>query len=123
MEISRARMAQARVRLSANVVEQVTQGAADAGARRRGAAVLGVCKPGQPQRQTSAELARRIRRVGNFTKLQRARQQSFYADSAAQLASASMFTSTAARGKLIRQLGLTDAQAAQLKLPERLPGF
>ncbi|MGH6640047.1 MAG: TolC family protein, partial [Polaromonas sp.] len=53
-------------------------------------------------------------------KLQRARQQVFYADATAQLASA-QHAATAAREELTRQLGLTDAQAAQLKLPERLP--
>jgi outer membrane protein TolC len=58
--------------------------------------------------------------VGNFNKLQRARQQAFYADAAAQLASAS-HAATASREALARALGLTDAQAQQLQLPDRLP--
>jgi outer membrane protein TolC len=70
--------------------------------------------------QASAELAKRMQQVGNFSKLQRARQHAFYADATAQLASA-RHAVTAAREELIRQLGLTDAQAAQLKLPDRLP--
>jgi outer membrane protein TolC len=70
--------------------------------------------------QAGAELARRMQQVGNFTKLQRARQQVFYADAAAQLASA-QHAALAAREELVRQLGLTDAQAARLQLPQRLP--
>jgi len=70
--------------------------------------------------EASAELARRMQQVGNFTKLQRARQHAFYADAVAQLARA-QHGATAAREDLVRQLGLDDAQAAQLKLPERLP--
>ncbi len=58
--------------------------------------------------------------VGNFNKLDRARQQAFYADTATQLASA-QHQVTAAREELVRLLGLDDSQAQQLKLPERLP--
>ncbi|MFA9208679.1 MAG: TolC family protein [Yersinia sp. (in: enterobacteria)] len=61
-----------------------------------------------------------MQQVGNFNKLQRARQQVFYADATAQLASAQHAT-TVALEALTRLLGLTDAQAAQLKLPEHLP--
>ena len=87
LEISKGQMAQARVQLSANVVEQVTQ------VRqtwvRAVAAQQSLVYANQVNRsaQASSELARRMQQVGNFTKLQRARQQSFYADSAAQLAS------------------------------------
>ena len=58
--------------------------------------------------------------VGNFTKLQRARQQAFYADATAQMATAS-HAATATRELLIRQLGLTEVQALRLVLPDRLP--
>ena len=68
----------------------------------------------------SAELARRMQAVGNFSKLQRAREQAFYADAAAQLARAS-HNATAAREALVRALGLDPSQAAALTLPERLP--
>ena len=70
--------------------------------------------------QASAELARRMLAAGNFTKLQRARQQAFYADSATGLAAA-QHASISAREKLVRLLGLTDTQAAELVLPARLP--
>ena len=67
----------------------------------------------------SAELARRMAQVGNFNKLQQAREQSFYADAALNLAQA-MQAQQATRERLTRLLGLWGEQAA-FKLPERLP--
>jgi outer membrane protein TolC len=67
----------------------------------------------------SAELARRMQQVGNFSALQRAREQAFYADAALGVARAEQ-TALAAREKLTRAMGLWGAQA-QLRLPERLP--
>jgi outer membrane protein TolC len=120
MAISRGQVAQAKVQLGAGVVEQVTQ-VRQAWVRAVGAQQsLQYAEQVNTTAQAGAELAKRMQQVGNFNKLQRARQQSFYADSAAQLASARHAT-TAAREELIRKLGLTDAQADQLKLPERLP--
>ena len=120
VEISRGQTAQARVQLSANIVEQVTQ--VRQAWVRAVAAQQTLQYAGQINRtaQASAELAKRMQQVGNFNKLQRARQQGFYADSAAQLAT-SEHASTAAREELVRLLGLTDPQSAALKLPERLP--
>ena len=118
--IAQDQVAQARVQLAANVVDQVTQ-VRQAWVRAVGAQQsVQYAKQVQTSAQASAELARRMQQVGNFNKLQRARQQVFYADATAQLA-ASQHAATAAREALTRQLGLTDAQAAQLKLPERLP--
>ena len=74
----------------------------------------------QESAQASAELARRMQAVGNFTRLQRARQHAFYADATTQLAAA-QHADTAAREALVRALGLRDAQAAALQLPARLP--
>lgn len=68
----------------------------------------------------SAELAGRMQRAGNFTKLQAARQHLFYADATARLAAARQ-AAVSAREELVRQLGLGDEQAGRLKLPERLP--
>ena len=68
----------------------------------------------------SAELARRMQAVGNYSKLQRAREQAFSADAVAQLARAQQ-TTRSTREALIRILGLNEQQAAALKLPERLP--
>ena len=65
--------------------------------------------------QASAELAKRMQQVGNFTKLQRARQQAFYADSAAQLASAQHAVTTT-REELVRLLGLTGSMTFELQV-------
>ena len=69
--------------------------------------------------EASAELARRMAQVGNFNKLQQAREQSFYADAAQALAKAQR-AHAAARERLTRLLGLWGAQTAY-RLPERLP--
>ena len=68
----------------------------------------------------AAELARRMQSVGNFSRLQRAREQAFYADAVAQLARARQ-AERASREALVRTLGLDAEQAARLVLPERLP--
>ena len=70
--------------------------------------------------EASAELARRMQGVGNFSKLQRAREQAFYADAVVQMARAQN-TALSARERLVRALGLSADQAGRLKLPERLP--
>ncbi len=69
----------------------------------------------------SAELARRMEQVGNFNKLQRAREQSFYADATLKLAQAQQ-AQRSARERLTRLLGVWGAQT-QFALPERLPGL
>jgi outer membrane protein TolC len=118
--ISRGLVAQAKVQLGASVVEQVTQ-VRQAWVRAVAAEQsLHYAEQVNRTAQAGAELAKRMQQVGNFTRLQRASQQAFYADAAAQLALAQQ-AATAAREDLIRQLGLTDAQATALKLPEHLP--
>ena len=69
--------------------------------------------------QASAELARRMEQVGNFSKLQRAREQAFYADAALNLTRAEQ-AQRATRERLTRQLGVWGAQT-QFTLPPRLP--
>ena len=69
--------------------------------------------------EAGAELARRMEQVGNFNKLQRAREQGFYADAALNLARAQQ-AQHATRERLTRLLGLWGAQT-QFSLPERLP--
>jgi hypothetical protein len=118
--IARNQIAQARVQLAARAVEQVNtvrQAWVRAVASQQS---LAYAHQVNQAAEASAELARRMQQVGNFTKLQRARQQAFYADAAAQLTAAT-HARTAAREELLRQLGLSPAQAALLKLPERLP--
>ena len=70
--------------------------------------------------EAAADLARRMQAVGNFSRLQRAREQAFYADATAQLARAGQ-SSVAAREALVRVLGLSAEQAKILRLPDRLP--
>ncbi|MCZ2897164.1 TolC family protein [Burkholderia thailandensis] len=66
-----------------------------------------------------AELARRMRRAGNFSRLDYAREQAFYADAVAQLGNARL-RALAAREKLTRAMGLWGASTGY-KLPDRLP--
>lgn len=70
--------------------------------------------------EAAAELARRMQAVGNFSRLQRAREQAFYADATAQLARAKQ-NAAASREALVRSLGLPAELAAALELPDRLP--
>ncbi|MDM0119419.1 TolC family protein [Variovorax arabinosiphilus] len=120
LSISRSQAHQAKLQLTGAVVDHVTQ-VRQAWVRAVAAQQsLHYAEQVNTSAQASAELARRMQRIGNFSKLQRARQQVFYADATTQLASARHAT-TAAREELIRALGLDDAQAAKLALPARLP--
>lgn len=120
LSVARAQQEQAQLQLAANVVEQVSR--VRASWVRAVAAQQLLVYAGQVKEaaEAGAELARRMQQAGNFTKLQRAREHAFYADAAAQLAAA-QHAATAAREELVRALGLDDAQAQRLKLPERLP--
>ncbi|MGQ0546729.1 MAG: TolC family protein [Betaproteobacteria bacterium] len=68
--------------------------------------------------EASADLARRMAEVGNFSKLDQAREQAFYAEATAQLARA-QHGERAARERLTRLLGLWGEDLA-FRLPERL---
>lgn len=69
--------------------------------------------------QAGAELALRMQQAGNFSKLDYAREQGFYAQAVVELAKARQ-QSVSAREKLTRTMGLWGSQA-QYGLPERLP--
>ena len=69
--------------------------------------------------EASAELARRMAAAGNFPQLTYAREQAFYADTAAQLARV-RHNESAARERLARIMGLWGGDLA-FELPERLP--
>lgn len=118
--VADGRMEQVQLQLTADVVEKVTQVRQAWVAALAAKQSLTYAQQVSDSAEASAELARRMLEVGNFNKLQRARQQAFYADAAAQLANAA-HAATATREALIRALGLTDAQSQQLLLPERLP--
>ncbi len=67
-----------------------------------------------------AELARRLEAAGNFSALQRAREEAFLANALVELAQARR-AQRGAREQLVRALGLDAGEAAGLKLPEHLP--
>ena len=69
--------------------------------------------------EAGAELALRLARVGNWSKLDQAREQVFHADATTQLAR-TRHNATAAREQLSRLLGLWGADLGYT-LPERLP--
>lgn len=69
--------------------------------------------------EAGAELALRMQQAGNFSKLDYAREQAFYADAVAQLAKTRQ-QSVSAREKLTRTMGLWGA-GTHYTLPDRLP--
>ena len=119
-KIATARIARAELQMTADVVGLVSQ------VRMAWVAAVAANESAMYSKlvyesaQASAELAKRMQSVGNFNRLQRVRQQAFYADASIQLL-ASQQTATATREALIRLLGLKDAQIGSLTLPERLP--
>ena len=68
----------------------------------------------------AGELARRLEAAGNFSALQRAREESFAMAALAELAQAQR-TQRGAREALVRALGLDAGEAATLTLPDHLP--
>jgi outer membrane protein TolC len=69
--------------------------------------------------EATAELARRMAGVGNFSTLDRAREQAFFADATTQLARARQ-QALAERERLSRLMGLWGGDLA-FRLPDRLP--
>ena len=118
--VAQSRIEQTQLQLTASIIESVTQ------VRQAWVNAVASAQSQQYAKQVndsaeaSAELARRMLAVGNFSKLQRARQQAFYADAVVLWANASQIA-TSHREALVRLLGLTDVQAARLQLPTRLP--
>ncbi|ODV00130.1 MAG: transporter [Rubrivivax sp. SCN 70-15] len=118
--VARRRIDQSQLRLTSNVLDLVTQ-VRQAWVRAVAAGqTLEYARQVFDSAEAGAELARRMQSVGNYNRLTRAREQSFYADAATRLATAT-HQATAAREELVRLLGLDEAQAQALKLPERLP--
>ena len=71
--------------------------------------------------EASVDLARKMVEVGNWSKLDLAREQAFYADVTTDLARAAQ-THVTQREKLTRLMGLSGARTA-FQLPERLPAL
>ena len=118
--IANRRIEQSQLRLTGEVLDQVTQvrqGWVRAVAAQQS---LNYAQQVYASAEVGAELARRMQAVGNFNRLSRAREQAFYADAATRLATAG-HQATASREELVRLLGLDDVQAGALKLQDRLP--
>lgn len=69
--------------------------------------------------EAGAQLAQEQAKVGNWSKLDRAREQAFYAEATTQYARA-RHSATAAREQLVRLLGLWGSNV-DFKIPDRLP--
>lgn len=119
-EIEQRRLNQAERNRTLQVMALITQvrrAQVDAvAARERSRYMADVLKAAE----ASAELARRMARVGNFNKLQQAREQSFQADAVQGYARA-LREEMATRERLVRLLGLWDEDLPVLSLPDRLP--
>ncbi len=110
----------AKTQLTANVISEITE-VRNAWTKAVAAQQIeDFARQAHVTADASAELGSRLESVGNFSRLQRARQQVFYADATLALAAAE-HEAIAAREQLIRALGLDDAQARELKLPQTLP--
>ena len=109
-----------QLRLTSDVVDQVTQ-VRQAWVRAVVAQQsLNYAKQVYASAEAGAELAKRMQAVGNFNRITRAREQAFYADAATRLSTA-QHQVISSREELVRLLGLDEGQAQALKLPERLP--
>lgn len=69
--------------------------------------------------EAGAELAQELAKVGNWSKLDRSREQAFYAEATTQHARA-RHAATASRERLVRLLGLWGSNV-DFKIPDRLP--
>jgi multidrug efflux system outer membrane protein len=112
LELAKLQAAQDVVRTAADTRKAWFQAVAAGQAAR-------YMKDAKEAAEAGAELARRMARVGNWSKLQQAREQATLADLAAQLARAEQ-AAVSEREKLTRLMGLWGAQA-QFALPDRLP--
>ncbi|MET4578234.1 TolC family protein [Ottowia thiooxydans] len=119
-DVATRRIEQSQLRLTSNVVDQIT-GVRQAWVRAVAAQQrLEYARQVYESAQAGAELAKRMQAAGNFNRITRAREQAFYADAATRL-SAAQHQATANREELVRLLGLNEAQEQMLRLPERLP--
>jgi outer membrane protein TolC len=119
-DIARFKLAQAQLRLSAEVVDQVTQvRLAWVKAVAANASYVYATQVVEAA-QASDELAARMLAAGNTNSISRSRHQLFYLQAQMQLAVARQ-TKLSRTEELIRWLGLDAVQAAQLQLPDRLP--
>ena len=112
--------AQHRLRSAGDVIGTATaarEAWVDAVAARQS---LAYAAQAQRAAEAGAELGRRMAAVGNFSRLEAAREQAFYAETTAEVARAQL-EAQRTREVLIRLLGLSGDLADKLTLPDRLP--
>jgi outer membrane protein TolC len=120
LRLAEQQQAQHRLRSAGDVIETATearQAWIDAVAARQS---LIYAEQARKAAEAGAELGRRMAAVGNFSRLEAARQQSFYAEATADVARAQL-EAQRTREILIRWLGLSGDLPARLTLPDRLP--
>lgn len=117
---AKSELARAQISLTADVVSQITDVRQTWVKAITAEQRLEYAQQVFESAEASAELAKRMQAVGNFSRLDRARQHSFYTDAATTLTTRTHDV-LAAREALIRSLGLSAEQIEQLQLPTRLP--
>ena len=120
LRLADLQQAQHRLRSAGDVIATATearQAWIDAVAARQS---LAYAAQAQKAAEAGAELGRRMAAVGNFSRIEAAREQSFYAEATAELARAQL-EAQRTREVLIRLLGLSGDLAEKLTLPDRLP--
>jgi outer membrane protein TolC len=83
--------------------------------------LIGLLSDAQSTAESTARLAQRLGETGSLNKLDQAREQVFYAETTADLASVRQ-DATSARERLVRLLGLWDGGLG-FRLPNRLPAL
>lgn len=99
------RIEQAQLRLTSDVVDQITRVRQSWVRAVAAQQTLKYAKQVYDSAEAGAELAKRMQAAGNFNRITRAREQAFYADAATRL-SAAQHQATASREELVRLLGL-----------------
>src|SRR5258706_12167 len=83
--------------------------------------LVGLLAAAKPTAQSTAQLASKLGQTGALNKLDQAREQVFYAETTAELATVRQ-DATSSRERLIRLLGLWDGDLG-FRLPQKLPDF
>jgi outer membrane protein TolC len=81
--------------------------------------LIGLLTEAKSTAESTAQLAQKLGQTGALNKLDQAREQVFYAETAADLATVRQ-DAASSRERLIRLLGLWDGQTS-IKIPQRLP--
>ena len=119
-ELARHRLNLAQIRLTADVVDQLTRVRQSWVTAVAAAQLASYADQVRNSAQASAELAQQMEQRGNFNQLTKIRHQAFYAEAQNQWQIAQQ-TALSRREELVRLLGLDEQEAPRLKLPDRLP--